>query len=266
MPRRNSPTKLLKLSLQNIRRNKKLSLVTVLIISLMLLILNVVFVLSLILQSSLSSLSEKVDLIVYLSDNISPTELTLMMEDLENSREVKEVQLTSSEEALENFLSLYQSSENPFQQFDLENRLPAHLQITTITPQSQANVIQDLEDGPYGNFIRSLESRDENSLITERLISIKKTIDSVIYAVGATFLISSFLLIMSSIHLSLKHRKKEIQIMNLVGARPSMIKTPFLIEGVIYTLASLTLALLGLGLFVEGLNLRPLLSTFTLKP
>ena len=68
-------------------------------------------------------------------------------------------------------------------------------------------------------------------------------------------------MIMNAIHLSIFTRKTEIQIMQLVGAKPHMIRFPFLFEGALYSLIAVFFSFILLILFVEGTNLTSF-STF----
>ena len=63
------------------------------------------------------------------------------------------------------------------------------------------------------------------------------------------------MIIANAIHITIFSRKKEIEIMRLVGASFNFIKSPFLIEGAFYGLCSVLISLLLLLLFVNNIEL-----------
>jgi cell division transport system permease protein len=65
-----------------------------------------------------------------------------------------------------------------------------------------------------------------------------------LYGATTLFLISSVLLISNAIRLSIFARRKEIEVMKLVGASDSFVRTPFVFEGLVQGLIGAGLAAL----------------------
>ena len=65
-----------------------------------------------------------------------------------------------------------------------------------------------------------------------------------LYGATTLFLISSILLISNAIRLSIFARRKEIEVMKLVGASDSFVRTPFVFEGMVQGLIGAGLAAL----------------------
>jgi cell division transport system permease protein len=65
-----------------------------------------------------------------------------------------------------------------------------------------------------------------------------------LYSATVLFLISSVLLISNAIRLSIFARRKEIEVMKLVGASDSFVRTPFVFEGMVQGLIGAGLAAL----------------------
>jgi cell division transport system permease protein len=63
-----------------------------------------------------------------------------------------------------------------------------------------------------------------------------------LYGATLLFLIASVLLISNAIRLSIFARRKEIEVMKLVGASDSFVRTPFVFEGLLQAFAGATLA------------------------
>lgn len=249
---------LARISFQNIGRNLLLSVATAVMMGLILFIFNVVMVLNILTQSSIDKLGEKVDLIVYLSDDISTLEINEIQNDLETLPVVIETEYTSKEQALSGFLSSYPEKSDPFTQYGIENPLPANIRIMTEKPEHQELIINYLRESSYNDLLVDIESSDENQEIVSRLVSVTNFAKNLIIGVIITFVFGSLLIIINAIHLSIFTRKTEIQIMQLVGAKPSMIRFPFVFEGMIYSIIAVLFSFALLLIFLKGSQLTTL--------
>lgn len=238
-----------------------LSVATTVMMGLILFIFNVIIVLNILTASSLDALGEKVDLILYISDDASVYEITDIINEIESIPVVESASYTSKESALEEFLDLYPDKSDPFTTYGIENPLPANIQVITESPDQHAMVTEYLEETAYSELFINIESSDENQEIVSRLLSVTNFTEKLVIGVIVTFIFGSLLMIMNAIHLSIFTRKTEIQIMQLVGAKPHMIRFPFLFEGALYSLIAVFFSFILLILFVEGTNLTSF-STF----
>lgn len=237
-----------------------MSLTTTVMMGLILFIFNVVWALNVLTQGSLQELEAKVDLILYIDDSTSLYDITDMKNTLAALPEVVEVDYTSKEEALQNFLDLYPDKESLFTSYGLENPLPANFRIVTQSPDEHAEVMDFLESSPYANYLLEVESANENQQIVERLVKVRDFTQTLVVGVILAFAVGSVLMIMNAIHLSIYTRKKEIQIMQMVGAHPSMIRFPFLFEGALYSGLAVLFSFALLFLFVFGTQLNAFMS------
>ncbi|MEK9159185.1 MAG: permease-like cell division protein FtsX [Patescibacteria group bacterium] len=252
--------RLSRISLQNVGRNMLLSTATTVMMGLILFIFNVIMVLNTLTQSTLNDLAEKIDLIIYVNDASSLYEVNNLVKEVEALSVVKEVEYTSSDQALEEFISLYPDKSDPFTVYGIENPLPANLRIVTNSPDEHEVVLTHLEESPYADLLLDVESSGENQVIAARLLSVTDFTQKLIVGVVVTFILGSLLMIMNAIHLSIFTRKTEIQIMQLVGARYSMIQLPFLFEGAFYSFIAVFFSFFLLMFFLEGTSLSNYLS------
>lgn len=252
--------RLIHLAGQSLNRNLYMSITTTVMMGLILFIFNVVWSLNVLTQGSLEELETKVDLIVYISDTTSLYDITDMKNTLEGLPDVVEVDYTSKEEALQSFLKLYPDKEALFTSYGLENPLPANFRIVTDSPEDHTDVMGYLDASPYAPYLLEVESANENQEIVERLVKVRDFTQKLVIGVILAFAIGSLFMIMNAIHLSIFTRKKEIQIMQMVGAHPSMIRFPFLFEGALYSGLAVLFSFLLLFLFVFGTDLNTFLS------
>lgn len=247
--------RLSQISFQNIGRNLLLSLATITMMGLILFIFNVIISLNLLTQSSLNELGKKVDLIIYLDDEASIYAVTEILQDIETIPVVESVTYTSKEEALKNFLGGDQAQSQALELYEIDNPLPANIQIVTQSPDQHELVLDYLDESGYADLLLETESANENQAIVSRLLSVSQFTTQLMIGVTITFILGSLLMIINAIHLSIFTRKKEIQIMQLVGAKPGMIRFPFMFEGAIYSLGAVVLSFVLLYLFLRGTQL-----------
>ncbi|QQR55248.1 FtsX-like permease family protein [Candidatus Peregrinibacteria bacterium] len=245
------------LALQNVHRNWLLSAATILMMGLILFIFNVMLLLNILAQNSLDELGKKVDLIVYLTDEASLYEVTELANALETQAEIVQVEYTSKDDALKAFLAQYPDQKDPFKEYGIENPLPGSLRIVTETPGDHADVLQFIQDSVYGEFLLDTESTNENQTIAERLLNLTAFTQKLILGVLVAFLIGTLLMSMNAVHLSIFNRKTEIQIMQLVGAKPFTIYSPFLMEGALYSVLATCFSGLLLSIFLKSTQLLP---------
>lgn len=247
--------RLLKLSVQNTERNLLLSVATTVMMGLILFIFNVIMVLNVLAQASIGAVNEKVDLILYVDDEIELTEVDSLLTELRSLEMVTQVSYTSKEQALEEFLTLYPDKAEAVSSFSIENPLPSSIQVLTKEPEQHELVVDYLRNSDYTEHLLDIESARENQAIVDRLVRVTNFTRTLIVGVIVTFVFGSLLIIVNAIHLSIFTRKREIQIMQLVGAPPHMIRLPFLAEGALYSTVAVIFSFILLILFIEGSNL-----------
>jgi cell division transport system permease protein len=96
----------------------------------------------------------------------------------------------------------------------------------------------------------------------DRLLKVIRIIRWVFFSIAAVLLASSLFLIVNTIRLAIFARRREIQVMKLVGATNWFIRIPFMLEGLIEGAVGALLAFGGVGIlkwalsnWVQGSNL-----------
>ena len=91
----------------------------------------------------------------------------------------------------------------------------------------------------------STRSRDGKQ-VSHRILQVAHVIEAVFTLATAVLLIASILLIANTIRLSIFSRRREIEVMKLVGATNWFVRGPFMLEGLFCGLAGSVLAVLFL--------------------
>ena len=123
------------------------------------------------------------------------------------------------------------------------NPLPDSFEITPVKAEYIHGIAQSLQPPPPG-----VSKVIEGKRLSNRVITFAHVID-IVFAIGAVVLVlASTLLIANTIRLSIFSRRREIEVMKLVGATNWFVRAPFMIEGLLCGFAGSILAILLLVL------------------
>jgi cell division transport system permease protein len=157
---------------------------------------------------------------------------------VESYPEVASVNFVSEEEALGKFKDTFKDQPEIYENLD-PGVLPASFQLQLEDPALAEEVAQKLENEGFA---------EDNLSYPQQTISRLNTVTSYmiwgLYGATALFLVSSILLISNAIRLSIFARRKEIEVMKLVGASDRFVRTPFVFEGMAQGLIGAGLAAL----------------------
>jgi cell division transport system permease protein len=152
--------------------------------------------------------------------------------------EVKEVAYVSKEEALSRFKDMTADQPDLFEGIS-SNVLPASLDIQLNDTRDSSTVIDKLKaEGFKEGDLRYPQQK------VDRLNHISGYIVWALRGATALFFVASVLLIFNTIRLSIFARRKEIEVMKLVGASDGFVRTPFVLEGLVQGLIGAALAAL----------------------
>jgi cell division transport system permease protein len=119
------------------------------------------------------------------------------------------------------------------------NPLPDSFEIVPVKAEYIHGIAQSLQPPPAG-----VSKVIEGKRLSNRVITFAHVVD-IIFAIGAVVLVlASTLLIANTIRLSIFARRREIEVMKLVGATNWFVRAPFMIEGLLTGFAGSVLAIL----------------------
>lgn len=244
-------------SLVELRRNILRSLATILIISLVLSTLSVAMIVSFVTEQGIKIINTKIDLSVEVLDNVSLDKINPLIKEIEVLPYVTKVVYISKNQALEDFRSEHPELPDFLTTYNISNPLPANLRISLTDPKKYADMIGFLDQKNNTSLINISKARDNytNRDRIEQLISITDSVKRFLYLFITIFAAIGVLIIVSTVQLSLNSRKKELSIMQVVGASYQRILLPFAIEATILSIVSTIIALMFL--WVVGQRLSP---------
>ena len=114
-----------------------------------------------------------------------------------------------------------------------------------------------------GTIDQSIQSISNKRNDTKKILEVTNLVTITAAALTVLLTIASVLLIANTIRLSLYARRREVEVMKLVGATDWFIRWPFVIEGIVVGAAGALLAVAVLGVTKIAL-LDPLANNWTL--
>src|ERR671911_1704817 len=213
---------------KNIRLNLLMSITAITTTFICILVLGVGLLASSHVEGVVGSVREDVSVEAYFPPDASQEEIDGIISDVKSWPEVSGVNYVSEEEALASFKETFADRPELYENLD-PGVLPASLQIQLEDVTEAEQVAQRLEQ--EGGFSDENLSYPQQTI--ERLNSVTSYMIWGLYGATILFLISSVLLISNAIRLSIFARRKEIEVMKLVGASDSFVRTPFVLEGLV---------------------------------
>ena len=222
-------------ALKNLRLNLLMSITAITTTFICILVFGLGLLVSAHIQSIIGSVREDVSVEAFMP-NTTRKEVIALKNEVETWPEVAEVTRVSEEQAFAEFKDKFEDQPDLYQ--DLQTGVfPPSVQIQLEDPGSAGAVAERLKD--QGFTERNLSYPQQT---IDRLNSITSYVIWGLYGATLLFLIASVLLISNAIRLSIFARRKEIEVMKLVGASDGFVRTPFVFEGLLQAFAGATLA------------------------
>lgn len=247
--------RIFKMALQNSFRDFWLSLASIIVMFLMLFSLCLIYYLNVVGQKVLTSFKDKMDLGIYLKQNINETAFGLLLAELENMSEIKEIQYLNQEQSLEKFEQKHQ--DDPLILKSLEelgkNPFGGTINIKFNNPTDYQKVLEIIQRQEYQDLIQNQDFYDYQNLI-QGFNKFSQKASYLGLGVSGVFVFIAILVIFNTIKLGALSRQKQIEIMRLVGATSWFIRAPALIESGFYALIAWIFTLgtsIGVAVFIQ---------------
>jgi cell division transport system permease protein len=230
-------------ALGSIRRNWVMTMAAVITVFISTAILGAVLVTDRNLDRGATSLKNRVTIEVFIKDEAGPEGQQALEQKIAAMPEVKSFIFITKNEALERFKERYGSrivanlAINP---------LPASFEIQ-VNDASQVDLVaKRFFDDPYVDNDEGTHNGVQYAQATVRkMLGTINLVEKVMWGVTAVFGVAAVLLISTTVRLSIFARRREIEIMRLVGATNWFIRWPFVLEGFVTGLVGAVLAALA---------------------
>lgn len=214
-------------------RNSWLSVATILVMTQTLSVLGGLMLASVIANTVVQNLEDKIDTSVYFFPDTSEDQIMAVKNDIAAFPDVKDITYVSREEALAAFKEKHKNDElivSSLNELD-KNPLEATLNIKARDPSKLFLIADFLSSKKYGavDKINYFENQTVIARLGMIVSSVKRGGAAVILVLGFIAVLVAF----NTIRLAIYTFREEINIMRLVGASAWFIRGPFLMEGVL---------------------------------
>jgi cell division transport system permease protein len=240
-------SRVVKTGMVNFVRNAWLAIAAMAVMIVTLTIVLMSLVASAAFNHTITQITSKIDVSVYLKDDVTVGQTSKLISDIKKLPNVESVTYLSKDQALQQYMKDNAGNTSLLSAVtETENPLPATIHIKP----RDLNKLDDVKSYLSQSSVAALQS-DQPSYSGDR----KQAIDKISHATDilqragiaavVLFAIISVLIIFNTIQMAIFNRRDELTIMRLLGASTWYIRGPFVVESIIYGILS---ALISIGL------------------
>jgi cell division transport system permease protein len=204
-------------------------------------------------QAKSDQVRESLEIRVALYDDATKTETAALERRLEEIPHVQSVELITKKEALDELSADLGEEKSAGLLSQLHsNPLPANFRVKADDAGNLDSIRQEIippgsngKPQPISPIIQEIFDRQTQS---EKIEQVTSALKIVLTVITALLIAASLMLVGNTIRLSIYTRRREIEVMRLVGATRWFIRWPFMIEGVVVGFAGGLVAILILWL------------------
>jgi len=258
----------LKEAIRALSRNAAPSLAAMLTVLLTALVLGVFIPVVQATTGTANQVRNRVVVNVYLQDNITPQQQNDLRNKLNTGTpNVKSVQYISKDQALKELQTKRKGTSEAIQLLG-SNPLPATYRVVPSDPGKVQDIVNalvnvDPASGKQTYTMAGIDKVANRESDTKKILSATSLVKTLTASMAALLVLASIALIANTIRLSIFARRREVEVMKLVGATNWFIRWPFVIEGVIVGFMGGVLAVLVLWVIKDTL-VDPLSDKFAL--
>jgi cell division transport system permease protein len=208
----------------SLRRNYFMTIAALVTVFLSMSVLGVVMVFAYNIDAVLRDVEQKVEISVFLKDSTTAEEIEATQREIVGWAEVKESMFVSKDDALKRLREDLKDHPEVLESLT-GNPLPASFEVSLKNPEAVEAVAARFQGRPFVEEVRYGKE------IAERIFRVTSVIRNVLLVFIVLLAGVSVLLISNTIRLSIYARRREVEIMKLVGATNWFIRWPFVIEG-----------------------------------
>lgn len=226
---------------RNLRQTWTTQLITCLTVSLSVLIFSFFYLIYLNMLSVGDKLSDNLHLVVYLEDEPGPEMQEQLRLKITQFDQVEKIRFISKEEAYNRFAK--QLGDNREILTDMPTDfLPASIEVVPLKTLRSLRQVKLFSE--YLATLPGSQKVQYGQQWVERFYSFIQLLSIIVLLSGSLLILTATFMVASTIRLTIFGRQEELELLKLVGATNSYIRTPFLLEGLLQGLAG---ALLGLS-------------------
>ena len=218
-------------ALRGLRRSSAPALAALLTVVITALVLGVFIPIVQATTGTANEVRNRVVVDAYLTDSATEADRVEVQRELEGTPGVKSVEYISKDEALRELGRKVNDAEDKIELLG-SNPLPSLFRVTPEDPDELKSIVAQIAPGgtPRLDAIDDVQNRESD---TGKILSATGLVKGLGAVMAGLLVLASIALIANTIRLSVFARRREVEVMKLVGATNWFIRWPFVIEGVI---------------------------------
>lgn len=212
-------------SLKNLARNGWMTFASVSAVTVTLLLVGVFLAIILNINKVATTIEDNVEIRVHIDLAADKKEQEALKQKIESIPQVESVSYSSKEKELDNLIHSMGDEGKAFKLFEQENPLHDVFIVKTKQPQDTIDVANKIKKFDYADKVKYGQGT------VEKLFKITDFARNMGLILIIGLLFTAIFLISNTIKITIFARKREIEIMRLVGAKNSFIRWPFFLEG-----------------------------------
>jgi cell division transport system permease protein len=233
-------------ALRGLRRSSAPALAALLTVVITALVLGVFIPIVQATTGTANEVRNRVVVDAYLKDSATESDRIQVQRELEATPGVKSIEYISKDEALRELGHKVNDAQDKIELLG-SNPLPSLLRVTPEDPDEIKTIAAQIAPGGTPRFDAIDEVRNRES-DTDKILSATGLVKGLGAVMAGLLILASIALIANTIRLSVFARRREVEVMKLVGATNWFIRWPFVIEGVIVGFLGGVLSVLLLAL------------------
>ncbi|MFD1427457.1 permease-like cell division protein FtsX [Kroppenstedtia sanguinis] len=211
-----------------------------------------------------SELDREVSIRVFLNTSISSDEVDDVKNQIAKNSKVKSVKFISKQEGLESMKGWFGEDEKFLDGLEKDNPIPDMFEVMAKDPRQSESLSEELKR----DFPNQVDNADFGGGVSRSILDMSSLVRNVVFIFGLALAVLAAFLISNTIKLTIFARRREIEIMRLVGASNWFIRWPFFIEGALIglmgSIVPVSVVLVGYSAVIQILDADKAYSFFKL--
>ncbi|WP_300382226.1 permease-like cell division protein FtsX [Clostridium sp.] len=234
-------------AIKSLKRNRTLSVAAMITVFITFFIFGTFSLIGLNFNKAVENVASKVEVKVYLNQDIKLVDQKEIQIKLNEQDGVKEVVYESKDEAFLRFQESLKSNPGILEGYSLEkNPMQSSFIVKLGDPDKAEDIINSVSD------MSGIDSVENQKDMIKKISSVVKVVRIIGIGLFIVFMAVSIFLITNTTKITVYSRRREIGIMKFVGATDWFIRWPFIIEGIIIGLLGAILSVILLFFAYKG--------------
>ena len=222
--------------LHNLKANRLMTLASMGVLTVCMLLIGAAFLLGVNIDAMVAYIGDQNQTIVYMDLDASEEQLAAADAAIRSTDGVVEVSYVSPQEVLDRYADMLKDYTNLREAFEDDNPFNPNYVVVVDDPNHISDIAAQLRTiGGVEDVVAPVE-------MSRLFVTLQTAINYACYGIVAVLALVSMVVISNTIKITVFNRRKEINIMKLVGATNGFIRFPFFVEGVTSGLVSAALA------------------------